>query len=208
MENVIRGFQPSSEGWEFMWVILLIGAVAIGFTIERFIYIMIKSSKGRANFMKDLAGLLNAKKFAEAASFAKSGSMPLAKVMAAILEKRDEADKEKAMTNAMDEVFLTEAPRVNRYLNLMATIANVATLVGLMGTIYGLIYTFDAVANKPASERPQALADGISVAMGTTLMGLIVAVPTLIAQGVFQMMSERLIEEMEEKGLKVVNLLA
>lgn len=205
MEQIARGFQTSNEGWQFMWVILGLGGIALGLASERFLYIVMKCSKGRKNFMATLAGLLKAEKYAEALNYSKTSSIPLAKIMIAILENKDKG--EKGMTDAMDEVFLTEAPRINRYLNLMATMANLATLTGLLGTIFGLIYTFDAVANKPAAERPQALADGIAVAMGTTFMGLTVAIPCLAAQGYFQMVSERLIEEMEEKGLKVIHLL-
>lgn len=205
MEQIARGFQTTSEGWQFMWVILALGGAAAGLAVERFLYIVLKSSKGRKAFMANLANMLKAEKYAEAANFAKSSQIPLAKVMTAILDNRDKG--EKGMTDAMDEVFLTEAPRVNRYLNLLATVANIATLTGLLGTIFGLIYTFDAVANKPAAERPAALADGIAVAMGTTFMGLTVAIPALAVQGYFSLTSERLIEEMEEKGLKVMHLL-
>jgi biopolymer transport protein ExbB len=205
MEQIARGFQTTSEGWQFMWVILALGGAAAGLAVERFLYIVLKSSKGRKAFMANLANMLKAEKYAEAANFAKSAQIPLAKVMTAILDNRDKG--EKGMTDAMDEVFLTEAPRINRYLNLLATVANIATLTGLLGTIFGLIYTFDAVANKPAAERPAALADGIAVAMGTTFMGLTVAIPALAVQGYFSLTSERLIEEMEEKGLKVMHLL-
>jgi biopolymer transport protein ExbB/TolQ len=205
MEQIAKGFQTSSDGWQFMWAILGLGGVALGLAFERLMYIVLKSGKGRKQFMATIAGLLKAEKYAEALNFSKGHSIPLAKVMTAVLENRDKG--EKGMSDAMDEVFLTEAPRINRYLNLMATMANLSTLTGLLGTIFGLIYTFDAVANKPAAERPTALANGISVAMGTTFMGLVVAIPCLGAQGYFQMVSERLIEEMEEKGLKVIHLL-
>jgi biopolymer transport protein ExbB/TolQ len=205
MEQVMRGFSPESEGYQFMWVILVLGGLSFGLAAERFLYIILKSSKGRKAFMQNLAGLLKANKIAEAANFANENKLPLGKVMSAILNNRDKG--EDGMTKAMDEVFLTEAPRINRYLSIMSTMANLATLTGLLGTIFGLIYTFDAVANKPAAERPQALADGIAVAMGTTFMGLVVAIPLMGAQGYFKMIAERLIEEMEEKGLKVINLL-
>jgi len=101
-----------------------------------------------------------------------------------------------------------EAPRVNRYLGLLGTFANVLTLTGLMGTIFGLIITFDAVANKPAAERPAAMANGISVAMGTTLIALLGAIPIMAVQGFLLLLSERVIQEMEEKGLTMINHLA
>lgn len=206
MEKVIQSFSPSSDGWQFMWIILIIGLAGFGVAIERIIYIFFKASKGRAEFMLNFGKLLSAKKYEEASSYANSSKLPIAKVMHAIVSSRDGGRD--AMTNASDAVFLTEAPRVNRYMSLIGVIASISTLLGLMGTIYGLIYTFDAVANKPAAERPKALADGIAIAMGTTLMGLLVAVPLMAVQGFLLMVGERVIEEMEEKGLKIINSLS
>lgn len=205
MGKLIEGFTIGEAGWQFMWIISILGGAALGLGIERFIKIMIKSSKGRKEFMNSIAGLLKAEKIADAENFAKTSDLPLAKCLYAVLSNRDGGRE--MMERATDEVFLTEAPRVNRYLSIMVTLANLATLTGLLGTIFGLILSFDAVANLPAAERPAALADGIAVAMGTTFMGLVVAVPLLAANGYFTMQSTRLIEEMEEKSLKVMNLL-
>lgn len=206
MEKVIQSFNPSEDGWQFMWIILIIGLAGFGVTIERFVYIFLKSSRGRAEFMLNFGKLISAKKYEEAIAYSNSSKLPLAKVMHAIVSNKDKGRD--GMTNASDAVFLTEAPRINRYMSLIGVIASISTLLGLMGTIYGLIYTFDAVANKPAAERPKALADGIAIAMGTTLLGLLVAVPLLAIQGFLLMIGERVIEEMEEKGLKIMNSLS
>ena len=112
-----------------------------------------------------------------------------------------------AIEKAVDEVYLTEAPRINRYLNLLPAFANIAMLCGLLGTIFGLIMAFDAVANLPAAQRPAALANGISIVMVNTWTGLATAIPILLLHGLLAMQSERLQEEMEEKAVKVMNLL-
>jgi biopolymer transport protein ExbB/TolQ len=155
--------------------------------------------------MSNIARLLQAGKIDEAAMHAESQRIPLAGMISAVLKNKDRGDK--AVDKAVDEVYLTEAPRINRYLNLLMTVANLSTLAGLLGTIFGLIMAFNAVANLPAAERPQALADGIAIAMGTTFFGLVVAIPTIFMQGLLSSQSERLIEEMEEKAVKVINLL-
>jgi biopolymer transport protein ExbB/TolQ len=204
MDKIFIGFSLDATGWQFMWVIAIFGGLAGGLAVERFLYIVMKSASGRKKFMADIASLLKAEKIAEAESLAKEGQTPLAKCLYAVLSNRDKG--EKGMTKALDEVFLTEAPRVNRYLGMLITMANLATLTGLLGTIFGLIFSFDAVANLPAAQRPQALADGIAVAMGTTFMGLVVAIPLMGIQGYFTLQAERLVEEMEEKSLKVMNL--
>lgn len=206
MEKLIQSFNPSEDGWQFMWIILIVGIAGFGVAIERVIYILLKSSKGRAEFMLNFGKLLSAKKYEEALAYANSSNLPVARIMHAIVSNKDKGRD--GMSAASDAVFLTEAPRVNRYMGMIGVIASVSTLLGLMGTIYGLIYTFDAVANKPAAERPKALADGIAIAMGTTLLGLLVAVPLLAVQGFLLMVGERVIEEMEEKGLKIINSLS
>ena len=156
-------------------------------------------------FIANLSQLLKGDKLAEATSYAQNKTIPLAKCIYAVLKSRDKG--EKGMSDALDEVFLTEAPRITRYMNLIVVCANVATLTGLLGTIYGLIAAFDAVANKPAAERPTALANGISVAMGTTFLGLVVAIPLLVVNGYLTLQATRLVEEMEEKSLKVMHIL-
>jgi biopolymer transport protein ExbB/TolQ len=204
--QVFISFNPANDGWQYMWGILLVGCVALGIAIERFITIYLKSAKGRHQFMANIANLLKAGKYDEAMNFAGGSQLPIAKVVYGILSNREKGRE--MMQQGMDEVFLTEAPRVNRYLTLIQVTASVATLLGLLGTIWGLIYTFDAVANKPAAERPKALADGIAIAMATTYMGLTVAIPISLIQAWLAMQSERVIEELEEKGMKIINILA
>jgi biopolymer transport protein ExbB/TolQ len=204
--QVVTSFNTANDGWQYMWIIMIFGLVALGIAIERFITIYLTSAKGRHKFMFGMAQLLKHGKYDEAMQLAGASKLPIAKIIYAVLSNRDKGKD--AMNEAREEVYLTEAPRLNRYLSLIQIVASVATLMGLLGTIWGLIYTFDAVANKPAAERPKALADGIAVAMATTYMGLTVAIPLALIQGWLALQSERVIEEMDEKGMKIVNDLA
>ena len=206
MGKMLQSFSPESDGWQFMWIILVVFIIGLGFSIERIIYVMLKSGKGRADFLKKFGQLVSSQQYDQALSFAEKSKLPIAKVMASIVANHDKGRD--AMVNASDAVFLTEAPRLTRYVSIISVMASISTLLGLMGTIYGLIFTFDAVANKPAAERPKALADGIAIAMGTTLLGLLSSVPLLVIVGLLNMNSERLIQEMEEKGLKIINSLS
>ena len=205
MSKMLESFSPDADGFQFMWIILVVFMIGLGFSIERIVYVMLKSSSGRAKFLADFGKLISSQQFDQALSLANATNLPIAKVMAAIVGARNGGRD--GMTAASDAVFLTEAPRLTRYVSIISVMASISTLLGLMGTIYGLIFTFDAVANKPAAERPKALADGIAIAMGTTLLGLLSAVPLLVIVGILNMNSERLIQEMEEKGLKIINSL-
>ncbi len=88
-------------------------------------------------------------------------------------------------------------------------LANVATLLGLMGTIYGLILSFDAVSGEaiPEKDKSKALAKGISTAMNTTIFGLAVAIPTLVFYTMLQSQTSRIIDEMDEHLVKLINLI-
>lgn len=203
MEMILKGFQ--GEGKFYMSVILCLGIISLAIIAERFYYIYVKSSAGRANFMRNIAQLLQTGRVAEAGHLAASQNFPLAKIISAVLQNKAKGGT--AIEKAVDEVYLTEAPRINRYLNLLPAFANIAMLCGLLGTIFGLILAFDAVANLPAAQRPQALANGISIVMVNTWTGLAVAIPILLLHGLLAMQSERIQEEMEEKAVKVMNLL-
>jgi biopolymer transport protein ExbB len=203
MELILKGFQ--GEGKFYMSVIMILGIISLAIIAERFFYIYLKSSAGRANFMRNIAQLLQTGRVAEAGHLAASQSFPLAKIISAVLQNK--AKGQAAIEKAVDEVYLTEAPRINRYLNLLPAFANIAMLCGLLGTIFGLILAFDAVANLPAAQRPQALANGISIVMVNTWSGLATAIPILLLHGLLARQSERLQEEMEEKAVKVMNLL-
>ena len=203
MELILKGFQ--GEGKFYMSVIMVLGIISLAIIAERFYYIYVKSSAGRANFMRNIAQLLQTGRVAEAGHLAASQNFPLAKIISAVLQNK--AKGQAAIEKAVDEVYLTEAPRINRYLNLLPAFANIAMLCGLLGTIFGLILAFDAVANLPAAQRPQALANGISIVMVNTWTGLACAIPILLLHGLLAMQSERLQEEMEEKAVKVMNLL-
>ncbi len=203
MELILKGFQ--GEGKVYMTILICLGIVALAIIAERFFYIFIKCSSGRANFMRNVAQLLQTGRVAEAGQLAAGQNFPLARIISAVLQNK--AKGQGAIEKAVDEVYLTEAPRINRYLNLLPSLANIAMLCGLLGTIFGLIVAFDAVANLPAAQRPQALANGIAIVMVNTWTGLSVAIPILFLHGLLSMQSERLQEEMEEKAVKVMNLL-
>lgn len=203
MELILKGFQ--GEGKFYMSLIMVLGIISLAIIAERFYYIYVKSSAGRANFMRNIAQLLQTGRIAEAGHLAASQNFPLAKIISAVLQNK--AKGQTAIEKAVDEVYLTEAPRINRYLNLLPAFANIAMLCGLLGTIFGLIMAFDAVANLPAAQRPAALANGISIVMVNTWSGLATAIPILLLHGLLAMQSERLQEEMEEKAVKVMNLL-
>jgi biopolymer transport protein ExbB/TolQ len=203
LKFIVEGF--TTTGSSVMWMILIIGFAIIGLMLERAHYLYIKCGLGSGNFMAGISKYLKAGDYAKAIQYSSQVNTPLAKGIGAILENRGKGTK--TVQKAVDEVFLTEVPKISRNITILNTLANLATLLGLLGTIYGLMIAFDAIANVPAAQRAQALATGISVAMATTLWGLLVAIPTILIHGILSGKSDKLIEEMDEKTAKFINLI-
>lgn len=198
---VADGFNDA--GGIFMWATLFLGMFGLALAIERAYYLFIYCGMNRHKFMEDLHKILRTGDMDRAKRFAAGFTTPLAKLMTVILENRTKG--EKALNRAVDEIFVTEVPRINRFIPLIAVVANLATLMGLLGTIFGLIMSFDAVANVPAAQRATALSSGIQVAMTATAFGLVVAVSAVMANGFLVSQAERLSEELDEKATKMIN---
>ena len=199
---IVDGF-VSPGNWA-MWGILFIGFGTIGLVAERVWYLFFKCGTSGNSFMAGISKYLKSGDYEKAIKYSSSMNTPLAKGVTAVLANRGKGSK--MVQKSVDEVFLTETPKLSRNISFLPTLANLATLLGLLGTIYGLMIAFDAIANVPAAQRGQALATGISVAMSTTLWGLLIAIPTLLAHGLLSGKSDRLVEEMDEKTSKLINL--
>ncbi|HPR16689.1 MAG TPA: MotA/TolQ/ExbB proton channel family protein [Candidatus Cloacimonadota bacterium] len=107
--------------------------------------------------------------------------------------------------NAYDEAGLQAIPKIEAGLFWFDIIAQVATLLGLLGTIFGLVNAFDALASAAEADKSRLLTEGISMAMGTTAYGLIVAIPTMLIKGALQARTEKLINDIDEYSVKMIN---
>jgi len=198
---LLLGFQ-SSAGF-LMWIILVVLFAGIGLFIERFWYLFLKCDMGSAAFMKGISNYLKAGDYERAIKYAATLKSPMAKGVLAVLQNRGKGAK--TIRKAVDEVFLTEGPKIKRNVFFLNVFANLATLIGLTGTIYGTMECFDAIANAPAAQRAQQLASGISITMSATLMGLLTAVPCIIMGGILTAKADKIVEDMDEKVTKLSN---
>lgn len=199
---IIDGF-VSPGNWA-MWGILIVGFISLGMIVERVWYLYFKCGSGTGNFMAGISKYLKSGDYEKAIKYSSSMTTPLAKGVTAVLTSRGKGAK--VVQKAVDEVFLSETPKLSRNISFLPTLANLATLMGLLGTIYGLMIAFDAIANVPAAQRGQALATGISVAMSTTLWGLTWAIVTLFIHGFIAGKADKIVEEMDEKTAKLINM--
>lgn len=203
LKTMAQSFKGS--GGIFMWAIFVPLIIAVVLMIERAYYLYFKAGMSNKKIVNTVVEYLKNGDYQGALQFVSRFNTPLARVINVVLENRNKSEEE--INKKIEEVFLEETPRIQRFLPLLAAMANVATLLGLLGTIIGLILAFDAVANVPAAQRAQALATGISVAMATTAFGLLVAIPTLFVHGFLTQQSEKILEQMDEVAAKLTNII-
>ena len=121
--------------------------------------------------------------------------------------KRANQSKEQ-IQDALEASILEVVPMIEKRLSYLALCANLSTLLGLLGTIQGLIQSFAAVANAEASQKAQLLAEGIAVAMNTTALGLVSAISLMVVHSFLMSRGEKMIHEIEENSVKLIDLLS
>jgi biopolymer transport protein ExbB/TolQ len=201
LQFILLGFQ--STAWWVMWIILLCLFVMLALAIERAYFLYFKCDSGNRSLLNVVSKYLKTGEYDKAIKHASASSTPLAKGILSVLQNR--AKGPKAIKKAVDEVFLTEGPKIKHNIHFLNMLANCSTLIGLTGTIFGTMECFDAIANAPAAQRAQQLASGISITMSATLFGLFVAVPSVITHAVLSGQADKIVEDLDEKTTKLIN---
>ncbi len=193
------------KGGPAMWVILVILAAGLAIFVERFIFLFIISNIKPEEFMARISELIRKGSIEGAIAEASERDAPLARIIEAAL--RNYRGTERDIQNAVDEMALAELPRLNARTSYLAMFANVSTMVGLLGTIFGLIQAFAAVAAADPETKSTLLANGISQAMNTTAFGLIGAIPQLLAHSFLTAKADRLVDDIDRYSVMVINML-
>ncbi len=188
------------EGGLVMYAILSIGVVAAAVAVERFIVIVGASRLDGKKLTNDVLNYIQRGDLTSARNVSRMSTAPTAQVLQAVLSVPD-LDENK-MQSAADDATALALPPLTRRLAHLNVLANIATLVGLLGTITGLITAFAAVGAADPSQRSAFLAGGISMALNATAFGLIVAIPTLVTQGFLVGLVEGIAEQVEESGIR------
>ncbi len=193
-------------GGVWMYIILAVSIIAIGITIERFIYLFFKYSVNAEPFMAQIQKLVMANNIDRAIKLCNAQpSAALPRVIKAGLTRANKGEVE--IQNALEEATLEVVPMVQKRTPILQPLANIATLLGLLGTIIGLIEAFAALEKATPETRQKLLARGIALAMNTTAFGLIVAIPTLIFHMVLSSMTKKILDEIDMYSVKLENLL-
>ncbi len=208
LEMFFFSFNRSQPGWMFMWVILTTAVFALAVAIERFIALSSKSLFRPDQFMKNLTDCIKKDDLPSANNLIKKyQKSALGLVLRPVVDEASNgADR---IRNSSDEAVLRVIPALEKRTAFLGTIGNVATLLGLMGTIYGLIISFAAVGRPgiDPAEKSALLAQGIAAAMNTTYMGLLVAIPCIALYTFLKGKTQKIIDQIDECSLRVVNML-
>lgn len=212
MADVLKGFSTDQSGWVFMWILLLFAVFMVAIAIERGYYILVRSNINAPRFMAEIRKLVKAGDYKKALALCTAAKdKALSQVVMAGLKKVCESETIdfRSIQNSVDEGTLEVIPKLQERTGFLAMIGNVATLIGLMGTIYGLIEAFKSVSAPgiDATMKAQMLARGIAIAMNTTLLGLIVAVPSILVYTFIHNKTIKIIDEIDEHTVKLINLI-
>ena len=204
LNTIARFFQ---DGGAFMYPIALVLVIGLAIVLERWLFLTRARMSNRRAFDKMLPMLKN-KEYAGAMQFAQSTKAPISRIIAAGIVRLQQTPRREEIEYAMEEGVMEALPRLEKRTPYLATLANVATLLGLLGTIIGLIAAFTAVANADPSEKATLLSQSISVAMNTTAFGLMSAIPLLLAHAMLQTKTTEIVDGLEMAGVKFLNLLS
>lgn len=194
------------KGGFFMYINLLCSVVTIAIIVDRAIFFLAKASVNAKAFLEQIRKLVLANNVDRAVKLCSATGAPVAQVAKAALQRVHRG--ELAVAQAIEETLVDVTPLLKKRVQVLWSVANIATLIGLLGTVAGLIKAFGAVAAAKPEERTAILSEGISEALNNTAMGLSIAVTCIIAHAFFSAASKKQVSDLEGFSMKLENLLA
>lgn len=193
------------HGGPFMVMNIIVFAIVVAVIIERTIYFLGRGHINARAFLDQIKRLLAANNIDRAKKLCDATTAPVARVAKAGLSRAHRG--EAAVAQAIEETMVDVTPEIKTRIGSLWSLANIATLLGLLGTITGLIATFDAVATATPAERQSRLSAGISEAMFNTAAGLFIAVTCMIAHLLLSTAAKKVVGDLESFSLRLENIL-
>jgi biopolymer transport protein ExbB len=195
------------KGGPVMYPIILCSIIALAIVIERVYHLRMAGIDTR-KFMDDIANVLKRNKIMEAIEMCDKTPGPIAHILKAGILKHDRPKQE--IKEAIEEAGLYEVPRMEKNLTALATIAHISPLLGLLGTVVGMVGCFQVIQQKSTSLNPVSpgdLAGGIWQALITTVAGLAVAIPVYVAYNYLVSRVNHFVLDMERSATDLINIL-
>ena len=193
-------------GGPFMYPILIVLAVGVAIAIERYVTLTLVRRRNEAMWNK-IQPVLAKGDFEKAREITSKDDSTVSRLLGMGLARQGAVRRREDVEIAMEEVMMEIIPQLEKRTGYIALGANVATLLGLLGTIVGLIEGFQAVSSANPAEKADLLSASISVAMNTTAFGLIVGIPLLITHSVVVAKTSEIVDSLEMASVKALNVI-
>ena len=194
-----------STGGVFMYPILIVFAVGVAIAAERYITLTLVTNKNQVVW-DQVQPLLSEGEFEKAREMTSDDESTISQVLNMGLSLHGTVRRREDIEIAMEESMMEIVPRLEKRTPYVALASSIATLLGLLGTIMGLIQAFTAVANANPAEKADLLSASISVAMNTTAFGLMVAIPLLIIHAILTSKTGDIVDSLEMATVKALNV--
>ena len=194
-------------GGPFMYPILVVFAVGLAIAIERYVTLTRVTAHNQSVWSRIQPALAEGD-FDRARELTESDDSTISRLLRMGLERQGTVRRREDIEIAMEERMMEIIPQLEKRTPYVALASNIATLLGLLGTIMGLISAFTAVANANPAEKADLLSASISVAMNTTAFGLIVAIPLLVTNQVLVAKTAEIINSLEMASVKALNVIS
>jgi len=204
-DGLSSAYELMSKGGVIMWPILLCSIIALWITLWRF-YSLRRASVDTREFMDVVRTALRQKRIQDAVQICEDTHAPIARIVKAGLHKIERSKED--IREALQTAGQLEVPRLERYLNGLATCASVAPLLGLLGTVQGMIRCFSVIESKQGQVNPSDLAEGVANALVATFAGLVVAIPSVVAYNYLHGRVDDLVLQLEVSSSELMDALA
>jgi len=191
------------KGGPVMVPLLLCSVISLSIIVERCLSLR-RNRILKYDVLQRIEELLRDRKIPEASTLCKRYPSSMTRILLAAILNHDKSRQE--IKEIIEDAGRQEIPVLERYLTILGTIASISVLLGLLGTVMGMIRTFNSIAALGYGN-PEALASGISEALVATATGLAIAIPTLVMYNVFTSKVDSLVIEMEKNSLRMLSIL-
>jgi len=193
------------KGGFYMYPILVVFAFGVAIAIERYLAIT-KAKKQNIEVWEQVQPMLEHGRFEEAQAYTEESDTPIGKILNLGLGRQASVRRRDDIEIAMEEGMMEVLPTLEKRTHYLALFANISTLLGLLGTIMGLIDAFKAVADANPADKANLLSHSIAIAMNTTAFGLIAGIPLLILHAVIVTKTTEIVDNLEMAQVKTLNL--
>ncbi len=194
------------EGGIFMYPTLLVMLIGIGIAIERFMFLN-RAKNANKELWDGIFPLIKKGDLPKVLTQVKDSETEIGRILEYGLTRNQTSNRVEDVETAMEEALMEVLPQLEARTHYLSSFANIATLIGLLGTVHGMIMAFAAVANADPAQKGDMLSASIAVAMNNTALGLAAAIPLLLASSYLQARTGEIVESLEMTSVKLLNVL-